>query len=624
MVKYLTLLLAGFGLCALLTPMVRSLAGRFGAVDQPGERKIHSQPMPRLGGVSIFISFHLILLVSSQLEFFRFPENFFREGHYGWILLATIIVLGVGVVDDFRTLRPAPKLFFQIMAALMIAITSYRIEVISLPFGTFELGIWAVPATVFWIVALINAVNLLDGLDGLAAGTSFIVCITMFGISLLQQNVGIGLVSIIFAGSILGFLKYNFHPASIFLGDSGAYLLGFKLALLSLQSGLKGTTTITILVPIIALGLPLMDTALAMLRRLLKSLHIMEVDPKKNEIKFFFLDGWSIFRADKDHIHHRLLRLGFTQKKAVILLYSISLVLGGLALSSVYLKNINNAFLIFTIGFASYIGIKKLGYSEIQVLSNGSLLPLFDSPIVSQKLLRVFVDIGIISISYYLAFLLRFEGRSPDAMKEYYLSTVPMVLLIKTIVFYVLGLYRKSWRYTSIGDLIRIFNAVAAGCIVAGVILLIVPGFHVFSFAALIIDFNLLLLLIFGARCSFRILDHLHTSANRLGKNVLIYGVDKAGVYALKEFIENPRFGLRPVGFIDDDPKNHGKEINGYPVLGSLEKLEKLLKGDSISEIILPNGLSPGKLERLSQICSSHQIPIRRLQTQLEEVRNGV
>jgi UDP-GlcNAc:undecaprenyl-phosphate/decaprenyl-phosphate GlcNAc-1-phosphate transferase len=621
MLKYLILFVSGLGLSLFLTPLVRGTAVRFGAVDLPGERKVHTRPIPRLGGVSIFIAFHLVLFAAAQFDFFYFPESFFRHEHYGWVFLATSMVLGVGVADDFRRLGPAPKFFFQILAALIVALTSYRIEVISLPFATFNLGIWAVPATVLWIVAVVNAVNLLDGLDGLASGTSLIVCITMFGISIFHQNIGIALVSVIFAGSILGFLKYNFHPASIFLGDSGAYFLGFELALLSLQSGLKGTTTIAILIPMIALGLPIMDTGLAMVRRLLKSLHIMEVDPKKNEIKFFFLDGWSMFRADRGHIHHRLLQLGFTQRKSVMILYAISLALGALAFSSVYFRNMNNGLFIATIILASYIGIRRLGYTEIQLLSNGSLLPLFDANFVSRRLLRVFVDMGVIAVCYYLAFMLRFEGNLDVKIKEYCLLTLPVVLAVKVLVFYGVGLYGGAWRYTNVADLVKMAKAVVLACAVTALILWLLPAFGLISRALFLIDFNLLLFFVIGSRSSFRILEHLHLSKNGHGRKVLIYGVGKNGVSALREFLSNPNLGLHPVGFIDDDLRQQGKKVNGYPVVGTLDSLEELLRKDSISEVILSiMDIPADRIGRLSRICQSCQIPLRRFQSRLEEI----
>jgi len=593
MLKYLILFCIAFICSLLLTPLVRFVSRKLGAFDLPGERKIHTQPIPRLGGFSIFIVFHLVLYVFSQIDFFYFPIHFLNKINFWWMFVASTLALGLGAVDDFRRMPPSVKFFFQIIAGLIVALTIYKIETISLPFGTISLGIWSIPVTVLWVVAITNAINLLDGLDGLAAGTSFIVCAAMFGITLINQNVGIALVSVILAGSILGFLKYNFHPASIFLGDSGAYFIGFILSVLSLQGGLKGTTTIAILIPIIALGLPIIDTLLAMFRRLLKSLHIMEVDQEKNVVKFFYLDGWSMFKADREHIHHRLLQIGFTQKKTVMILYGVSLILGGLALSSVYFKNINYA-----------------------------LLPLFNTPVVNRRILRVFVDMAIISFSYYFAFLLRYEGDFA-LVKNYYLSTLPLVLVTKTIIFHFAGLYRGAWRHTNINDLMKMVKAVISGCIASALLLWIIPGFGITSRAALIIDFNLLLFFVIGSRSSFRILEHLQATKNHLqGRNVLIYGVGKGGVNALQEFLGNSRLGLKPVGFIDDDLRNQGKQVNGYPVLGTIDSIEKILERNSVSEVIITSDRIPKeKLDRLSMICNSHNIFLRRFQTRLEEIR---
>jgi UDP-GlcNAc:undecaprenyl-phosphate GlcNAc-1-phosphate transferase len=610
MLKYLILFCLASVSSLLLTPLIRFIAIKLGAIDQPGERKVHSKPTPRLGGFAIFISFHLILLIASQFEFFYFPPGFLQDVKFWWVLVASAIVLSLGAADDFRRMPPSIKFFFQIIAGLIVTLAGYKIEVIDLPFGTIQLGILSVPVTILWMVAITNSINLLDGLDGLAAGTS-----------LLTQSIEIALISIILVGSILGFVKYNFHPASIFLGDSGAYFLGFKLAILSLQGGLKGTTTIAILIPIIALGLPIMDTALSMFRRLLKSLHIMEVDQEKNMIKFFYLDGWSMFRADRQHIHHRLLQIGLTQKKAVVILYGVSLIFGGIALSSVYFKSINYALLLTAIAVASYIGIRKLGYREVQILSNGVLLPLFDTPVINRRILRVFVDLAIISLSYYFAFLLRFEGDFGQ-VKDYYLTTLPLVLTAKTVVFHITGLYRGAWRYTNINDLMRMVKAVVFGSIASALLLWMIPDFGIYSRAVLLIDFNLLLFFVVGARSSFRILEYLNTTRNHNGgRSILIYGVGKSGTNALREFIHNPTLGLSPIGFIDDDQRNKGKQVNGYPVIGTLESLEGILKKNSVSEVILAiNEFPRGKLERLSKICAVHQIPLRRFQTNLEDI----
>jgi UDP-GlcNAc:undecaprenyl-phosphate GlcNAc-1-phosphate transferase len=621
MLKYLILFTITFLFSLFLTPLVRFFARRLGALDLPEERKVHSKPTPRLGGVSIFLSFYVVLLISSKFDFFYIPKDFFAIHNYGWLAAASAIVLGLGAFDDFRRIPPGIKFFFQIIAGLIVAFTSYRISVITSPFGTFQLGIWAVPVTILWVIAITNAINLVDGLDGLAAGTSLIVCLSMFGICILNGNVMVALISVILAGGILGFLRYNFHPASIFLGDSGAYFLGFMLSILSLMSNLKGTTTFAILIPIIALGLPIMDTLVSMLRRLLHSLHIMAVDRDKNILKFLFINGKSIIKADRNHIHHRLLQMGFTQRNAVIILYVITLLLGGIAFSSVYFRDVNQALLITAIAIASYIGVRKLGYNEIQFLRNGVLLPLFDSSLASRGLVKIFVDMGLIALSYYLAFLLRFEGRFVANVKEYYLSTIPVVLSAKLLVFSLAGLYDGPWRYINVDDFLRIIKAIAFGCAATAFALWMIPSLEVISWAAIFIDFNLLFLFLIGARSSFRVLEHLHLSTNHHGKKVLIYGLGPSGVHALNEFINNRRLNLSPVGFIDDDERNQGKKVSGCPVVGTLQSLESIIQKNSISEVILSEDNIPKeKLDRLYQICSVHRISLRRLQTRLEEI----
>ena len=621
MLKFLALFIIGVASTLLLTPLVRWIAVQLGAFDFPNARKVHHRPIPRLGGLSIIIAFNLVLFLSCQFEFFFFPPNFLQGIKYGWLLIASAMVFGIGLADDFRNISPSLKLLFQIFAGLIVSFTSYKTEGITFPFGTLELGIWSMPVTVIWVVAITNALNLLDGLDGLAAGTAFIVSISIFGIALLTENIGSALVSIILAGATLGFLKYNFHPASIFLGNSGSYVLGFILSILSLQSRSKDTTTVIILIPILLLGLPIMDTVLSMLRRLLRSLHILSANGNGSHIKFFFSDRWNIFRADRDHIHHRLLQLGFTQSRAVIFLYAISFILGALAFSSVYFRNINQALLILAIGIAAFIGIKKLKYSEIQVLRNGALLPLFDTPLISQRIIKTSLDLAFIAFSYYLAFFLRFEGQIDYAVKKYYFSTVPLVVSIKLLFFYVSGLYRGAWQYAGVIDLLRVAKAVLLACIIAALFLWMIPNFGVISWTVFVIDFNLLFLMVLGLRSSYRILEHLHEFTDHQRKKVLIYGIGVNSLQTLKEFIHNPRLNLSPVGFIDDDAQNQDMQVDGYPVLGSLDSLEKILQNQAVAEIIVSrDDISMEKLSRLAEICRSHQISLRRFQTRLEEI----
>jgi UDP-GlcNAc:undecaprenyl-phosphate GlcNAc-1-phosphate transferase len=326
-------------------------------------------------------------------------------------------------------------------------------------------------------------------------------------------------------------------------------------------------------------------------------------------------------KPDKDHIHHRLLKLGLSHRNAVLTLYVVTFILGAIALSAVYFRDINQALLITAIVLASYIGVRKLGYSEIQFLRDGTLVPLFESSVVSRRLFRVFADVTFIALSYYLALLFRFEGNYSPEVREHYLSTIPMILFTKMVVFYLAGLYKGSWGYMNVDDVLRMLRSVLLGCVVTGLILWFIPSLGVISRTALFIDFNLLFFFIIATRTSSRVLEYLSFLSNRKGKTVLIYGLGRAGSHALNEFLNNRRLNLKPIGFIDDDESNKGKEINGYPVLGTLENLEGVLGSRVISEVIVSRDDIPAeKLDRLSQICSSHQVFLRRLKTSLVEI----
>jgi UDP-GlcNAc:undecaprenyl-phosphate GlcNAc-1-phosphate transferase len=620
MLKYIILFI-GSGLISLsLTPLIRALASHKKIFDLPDGRKIHGKPIPRLGGLAIFIAFNLGVLIATQLEFFQLRMAFLKEIRYHWLLAGSILVTGLGAIDDIRSVPISLKFFFQIIAGLFVVFAFPKIQTIDLYFGTIHLGPWSILITLLWVVGITNAINLLDGLDGLAAGVSFIIAILLFILFLLKENIQFAIVSLIFAGSILGFLKYNFHPASIFLGDSGSYYLGFILSILSVMGGHKDATTVTIIVPILALGLPIIDTILSMLRRLLKSLHIMEVDPETNKIKVFFSDGWTIFKADRGHIHHHLLQIGFTHKNAVIFLYGVCIAFGLLSFFTVYFKDIHMGLMISVIVVGSYIGIRKLRYSEVQVLDKGMLLPLFDFPIFSRRFFRVFVDAFVILITYYLSFLLRFEGEFSKNLRDYFVSTLPVVLAIRIWVFYFCGLYKGVWRYTNIGDLIKIAKAVFLGCIASALGLRFLTNFGIKSWSALIIDFYLLLLIIMGVRSSYRFLEYLNKSKQKIGYKTLIYGAGRYGAYALREFIHNPSLGITPVGFIDDDGRNRGRLINGFPILADLNHLEEFLEENSISDIVVASNLSKAKLERLSEICKSKKINLRRFEVNVEKL----
>ena len=298
----LTIVVAGV-LSLLLTPIVKTFSFKVGAVDVPKDaRRMHDHPIPRLGGLAIFLAFLVTALIFIPLD----------KAKQGMLLGAVIIVI-LGIFDDIHALPAKLKFVVQIVAALVATLMGNRIEVLTNPniFGDspiWELGWLSIPVTVIWIVAITNAVNLIDGLDGLACGVSTISSLTMLAIALLVSNTNVAMVMAALVGACIGFLPYNFNPAKIFMGDTGATFLGFIMATMSVQGMFKMYNLISFVVPFLILGLPIFDVCFAVIRRISK--------------------GQSPMAPDRSHVHHKLIDMGMSQKQAVGTLYVITAILG--------------------------------------------------------------------------------------------------------------------------------------------------------------------------------------------------------------------------------------------------------------------------------------------------------
>jgi UDP-GlcNAc:undecaprenyl-phosphate/decaprenyl-phosphate GlcNAc-1-phosphate transferase len=345
-------------IAAALTPLVRRLALRTGAVDAPGGRRVHGRQVPRLGGLAVvaacFIPLGLLFAHETAVARLFLAQPLLLLG------LATggLMMASLGALDDLQGVRAWHKLWVQLLAALVAFACGFRIESVDLPFvGNLSMGVFALPVTIFWIVGVINALNLIDGLDGLAGGVAFFVCFANFVVAWLNGAPLVMLLSATLGGAILGFLLYNFNPASIFMGDSGSMFLGYVLATSSmLGAAVKSSTTIALLVPIIALGLPIMDTLFAMVRR------VLERRP--------------IFSPDRSHIHHRLLELGITHRRAVLILYGISVVFTGAAIAVSIGRSweVGGALLVLTVMFVGIV--RFVGYFEYLFLRRRQKLRL--------------------------------------------------------------------------------------------------------------------------------------------------------------------------------------------------------------------------------------------------------
>ena len=285
-----------------MTPLARRAAYRLGAIDVPRDnRRMHQKPIPRLGGLAIYAAFAVVSLFMMELDLSLIT-----------LLAGATLMAGIGMLDDTRALPAKLKLVVQILAALIVIAGGARIEFITNFLSTAKpiipLGIFSVPVTVFWVVGITNTVNLIDGLDGLAAGVAGIASLSLAAVAYLHGQPDVAVLLMILAGASIGFLPHNAHPAKIFMGDTGSLLIGFVLATVSIEGVIKSATTIAVAIPVLALGVPIFDTAFAILRRMVNKRPIME--------------------ADKGHLHHRLLDQGISHRQTVWILYAFSFFLG--------------------------------------------------------------------------------------------------------------------------------------------------------------------------------------------------------------------------------------------------------------------------------------------------------
>ncbi|SJZ48212.1 glycosyltransferase family 4 protein [Selenihalanaerobacter shriftii] len=330
MLKYIVAFAIASLITYVSTPIVKKLAFLIGAVDEPNARRINKHPIPSLGGIAIYVGF--VLSVMLLLE---------HDIKLVGIIASSTLILIVGLVDDIKGISPKSKFIWQIMAAIVLTSFGIKIQFITNPFGgILYLGKLSIPFTVLWLVAITNTVNLIDGLDGLAAGVSSIAALTLFAVAMQESEFIVMALAIAIAGACLGFLQHNFNPAQIFMGDTGSLFLGFLLATISVIGSLKGAAAMTLIIPILALGVPIFDTMFAIIRRHQK--------------------GKPIFKADKGHIHHRLLEFGLNHKQAVIVVYLVSISLGMVAIAINSASELQALLLLITIVVILLYGSYKL------------------------------------------------------------------------------------------------------------------------------------------------------------------------------------------------------------------------------------------------------------------------
>jgi UDP-GlcNAc:undecaprenyl-phosphate/decaprenyl-phosphate GlcNAc-1-phosphate transferase len=584
-----------FFLTIILVPLVSRLAIRWGCVALPNNERWHKRPTPTLGGLAFFPAFLLPVLFLSPSPFAILP-----------FVLITMQMFLVGIVDDLRRLNPATKLMGQIITAATALFFSY-----SLNFFT-----WTpldALLTAVWIVGLTNALNLLDNMDGLASGIGLIAAIYLAFLFNQNSDTEHAVLALALAGALAGFLLYNSHPASIFMGDAGSLFVGLALSLLTIHANGQASNILSLVaVPTCILLVPILDTTLVTVTRLLR--------------------GQPVSQGGKDHASHRLVVLGLSEPQAVLLLCVMAMIAGASALvidwisyslSLVFLPLVILSFTLFT-AYLAQVEIVS-GEKQKTKASKKKLPVLLSTLTYKRRLLEVVLDFFLIAFAYYLAFALRFELRLNDFLMNLFLTSLPLVLIATFTSFFFFGIYRGLWRYTGLDDLVRIAKAVLCGTVVSMAVLIIFYRFVGYSRVVFILYGLLLFLGMAGSRLSFRLFGRLVARRRTEKIPVLIYGAGDGGEVVVRECRNNSTIGYQPVGFVDDDPTKEGRTVQGLRIFGGLQKLPEILEREEVVGFIIssPSILANGHAERLGTLCRERGLWIKQLRLEFIEEKVG-
>ncbi|HEY61391.1 MAG TPA: hypothetical protein G4N95_01940 [Anaerolineae bacterium] len=576
-------------------PLFIKLSPRIGLVAKPRIDRWHSSPTPKIGGILIFLGF----LLSLGISFFFISANKIDWG----LLLGATIVFFLGLYDDFKQISPSTKIIGQIFAASLVVIFGRSI-------GFFPWESVNIVVTFIWLVGITNAINLLDNMDGLAGGIAFIAAGLLSYLFWQINQTELLVLSLAIAGSILGFLFYNFPPAKIFMGDSGSLFLGFTLASLSIARVPRASNILAVLgVPILLFLLPILDTTLVAITRILR--------------------GQSPVQGGRDHTSHRLIAFGLNERQAVIILYGVAFFSGILgttlesidySVSLVLLPIILVAFTLFT----AYLGRIKMVDSN-SITNKGVMTRLMIELTTKGRILEIALDFLIISITYYLAVWTQSGLSLNQITMNFFLKSLPIALASAYLSFFLFGIYKDVWQYVGIRDLIRYAVASVGAIIINGIILLIMN----YSFQEIVSIHLLFMVFLFLAlavsRSSFRIFDQIYLPQSHHIKdveNILIYGADDAGEFTLRWLLNNPQHGLVPRGFIDNDPFKRGRKIHGIHVIGDIENLRDIILSQKVDGIILTSDDTVNR--KIRQICDETGIWLKRMNITFEPIEQSL
>jgi UDP-GlcNAc:undecaprenyl-phosphate GlcNAc-1-phosphate transferase len=576
-----------------LTPVVRAGARRTGVVARAKADRWHKKPTALLGGLAIFATVACVLLLFVPLSSQALV-----------ILGGSTLLFLLGLLDDFLTLKPYQKLIGQVIGAAIVVSFGLTLRWTASPGVNLAI-------TIFWLVGITNAVNLLDNMDGLATGIAAISSVFLTVLILGEGQLNHALMLAVFGAALLGFLVYNTNPASIFMGDCGSMFIGFFLAsstLLVAGGGRTRSFLPVLAVPVLVLLIPIFDTLFVVVLRKLA--------------------GRSISQGGRDHTSHRLVALGLSERRAVLMLYGLATVSGllGLWVGALPFDLGVAALIVITLAL-TLLGVhlaevKVYDEREVEAARKKPLIAFFLDLSFKRRIFEVMLDLTLIVLSYHLANALTFGSVADGATRQQFLYTVPVLIVVKLVTFLAMGVYRGLWRYIGLEDVVVLGKAVFVGSVASILVLLFAFRFQGFSRVVFVLDGLILLTMLTGSRMTFRLLRrYLRPAATTQGRRVLIYGAGDAGELLLRELRNNRDLQCLPIGFADDDPTKKGKVIHGLRVLGGNGSFLSICRDNAIDDVLISSRkFSHDRLEEIARVCETAAVGLKRMRIHLEQL----
>ncbi len=610
LIKYIAVLSISLLTVLIFTPLFIKIAPKLGFIDHPDERCIHTMPIPLAGGIVVFMGFHVACFA---LYYYLWPLFLGKLDLEWWhaFMLSSSFLLAIGLIDDRFNISALIKLAGQSVAALLLYFLSgYQVNLLNIDFSFF----WGMLFVLVWNLTIINAFNLIDGLDGLCSGLALISCAGLAAVFIFRGLPGDALICLALIGSCLGFLRYNFFPAKIFLGDTGSMFLGFSLANISLQAGGKGSLFILLAALFFVAGIPVIDTLLAIWRRSIRK--ILAKNNGTTQIK--------VMAADREHLHHRLLDSGLEHKHVTYILYvvNIAIVIAGITYF-IYSELAAGMFLIMLI-ISLYLLVRYI--LKIELWETSRLFFKNSSEPVSSDFLLVpylLFDLVWMAIMVWLSSIIVLKGEQPFASFGNWANELPFWIFPVFVLMFISNTYIKVWCNGSFKDFFLLnLTIVVGGLFSLALFFILRPDENYFiavNKAALFILFSTLGVV--GIRIPLRLFREwgIYNPSSDPTKrcNILVYGAGQHGGLYLRAHYMNYPDELRDsyiVGFIDDNPVLQKKYVFGLPVLTGVTNLEEVALKFHINEIILSTSISDENFNLLQQLCIKLNITLLKWQ----------